>query len=195
MNWRTTAVLFLIVLLLGGYVYYQSQQETEPTATPTAAAPTPARVALITGASVEQVERLDVTRFAEGTTASFQRDGRGNWTRTVPTTTQVISQTLNTQVTGLINLRSSRSLAPDLNPLSAYGLEEPAYEIVLVTAGEGDQRLRFTLLVGDETPTGNSFYVQERGDPQVYVIPKGSIENVIGLLDNPPLPISTAEEG
>jgi hypothetical protein len=195
MNWRTTAVLFLIVLLLGGYVYYQSQQETELAATPTPAAPTPERVALITNASVEQIERLDITRIEEGTTASFQRNGRGNWTRTVPTTTQVISQTLNTHVTGLINLRSSRSLAPDLNPLSAYGLEEPAYEIVLVATGEGDRRLRYTLLVGDETPTGNSFYVQKRGDPQVYTVPKGSIENVIGLLDNPPLPEPTAEEG
>jgi hypothetical protein len=188
MSWRTTAVLFVVLLLVGGYVYYQSQQElaVEPLPTPL---PQPEQADLV-AATIDEVNRLDVTRLEDAANASFSRNEAGDWFQTVPTNTEVISMTMNTQITGLASLRSSRTLPADANPLSTYGLDEPAYEIVLATTRD-ERTVRTTLLVGNETPAGDANYVQKRGDPRVHIVPIGVIQNVIGLLENPPLPEPT----
>lgn len=188
MNWRTTAVLFIILLLVGGYVYYQSQQEpaVEPLPTPLAQ---PEQVELV-GATIEEVNRLDVTRLEDAASASFSRDEAGAWFQTVPTSTEVISQTMNTQVSGVASLRSNRTLPADANPLATYGLDDPGYEIVLATTRE-ERTVRTTLLVGNETPAGDAYYVQKRNDPRVHIVPIGVIQNMIDLLENPPIPEPT----
>ncbi|HEX6385880.1 MAG TPA: DUF4340 domain-containing protein [Anaerolineae bacterium] len=188
MSWRTTAILLVILLLLGGYVYYESQQEpqVEPLPTPL---PEPERAELVT-ATIDEVNRLEVTRLEDDVSASFSRDEAGDWFQTVPTHTAVISQTMNTQLTGLVNLRSNRTLPADANPLSAYGLDDPAYQIVLATTRD-ERTVRTTLLVGNETPAGDAYYVQKRGDPRVHIVPIGVIQNMIDLLDNPPVPEPT----
>ncbi|RMG92205.1 MAG: DUF4340 domain-containing protein [Chloroflexi bacterium] len=186
MNWRTTAVLFVILVLLGGYVFYQSRQEPV-TPTPTPLPPTPERVPLVSeDTTIEQVNTVSVRRLADNNHTTFFRDGQGNWLRTVPTQTVAISLTVNTQVTGLINLRSNRTFPPDLNPLAAYGLDEPTYEIVLDTL-QDEQLHRTVLLVGNKTPAGDAYYVQKKGDPRVHVVSAGVIQNMINLLENPPL--------
>jgi len=186
-NWRTTAALLIVLIVLGGYVYYQNQQEPEPPPIPTPAAAPPAREPLFPGATINGVDQLEITRRADGLTAVFIRDEAGEWTRTVPTTTLVISQTLNTQVTGLINTQSTQRIAADANPLSVYGLESPAYEIAMTVTRSDGKRVRYTLLVGNEVPTGNNFYIQRKGDGRVHVVPSGSIQNMINLLETPPL--------
>lgn len=186
MSWRTTAVLFIILVLLGGYVYYQNQRGPEPLPTPTPGEPAPERVRLIE-ATIDDVTRLDITRHEDGTHVSYSRDQVGEWMRTVPTTTVVLSTTMNLQVSALINTSSSRNLPPDLNPLSAYGLETPAYDIVVAIRGENEQINRHTLYVGDKTPTGTEYYVQREGDDRVHLVPFGPIEGMINLVDLPPL--------
>ena len=188
MSWRTTAILFVILLFVGGYVYYQSRQEpaVEPLPTPL---PQPEQADLVT-ATIDEVNRLDVTRLEDEANASFMRDEAGVWFQTVPTNTEVISQTMNTQIGGMVSLRSNRTLPADANPLSTYGLDEPEYEIILATTRD-ERTVRTTLLVGNETPAGDAYYVQKRGDPRVHIVPIGVIQNMIDLLENPPLPEPT----
>ncbi|MCA9929244.1 MAG: DUF4340 domain-containing protein [Anaerolineales bacterium] len=193
MSWRTTAVLFVILLALGGFIYYQSQQEPsdEPPATAepagTLPAPTPEQISLVR-TTLEEVRGLGVTRSADDAQTQFLRDETGIWTQTVPTTTLVISQTMETQVIGLINLRTTNTLAADANPPAAYGLDTPAYQISLAAMRDATTTIRITLLIGNKTPTGNSYYVQLDGDPRVHVAPAAAIDNMINLIENPPLP-------
>ncbi len=190
MSWRTTAVLFVILLALGGYIFYQNQQEPEAAAETepvgTLPPPTPERFNLVR-TTPENVQGLSVTRLADDTQAQFLRDEQGAWTQTVPTTTQVISQTMETYMAGMINMQTTRSFAGDENPLSTYGLDEPAYNISIAAIQDGVSIVRITLLIGNQTPTGSSYYVQLDGDPRVHLAPTGPIDNMINLIDNPPL--------
>lgn len=189
MSWRTTAVLFIILLLLVGYTYYQNQQEPEPTPVATLAAPTPEQFAVFAGASIDQIRGLQVDQPEEAKTAVFSRDDRKNWFQTVPTATQILSNTMEMQVTGLLSLRTAQSFAADVNPAAAYGLDTPAYIISLRAQREDGATVVYKLLVGDQTPTGSGFYIQKEGDPRVHIVNIGSIQNMIALLDNPPLPL------
>jgi hypothetical protein len=183
-NWRWTAVLFGILALLAAFLVLQNQRQAaeEPTPFPT---PIPA-VALLPSVEIEAVQRLEIRRVEDDFAATFVHDEDGSWARTVPTQTQVISQTMNTQLAGLLNLTAQSTLPEGANPLSAYGLDDPSYEITLVAIQDG-QAVRFAFLIGDETPTGSGYYLMRQGNPSVRVVLKVPIDNVTNLLDGPPL--------
>jgi hypothetical protein len=136
-------------------------------------------------ATVEDVTRLDIDR--DSITASFAHEADGSWHMTVPTATQVMSVTLTNQVRTLISTGSRRTIAPDENPLQAYGLDEPDSEITLVVRRE-ERQVRYQLLVGNETPTGDGYYALKQGDPRVYIMSKSLLDGIFGLAEAPPLP-------
>lgn len=191
MNWRTTAVLFVILAALAGYLYYDSQQGGEVVVDDegealTAVATLPLvneRIPLNEGLTIATVQQLTVSRSSDSVQASFSQDDSGNWAQTSPQAQAVLSTTLTTQLTGYLTLTSNRVFSSADNPLSAYGLETPAYQIDI---SGGDQR--HILYVGNETPPKDGYYVQSLGDPRVYVVAKGTVDNLINLIDTPPLP-------
>ena len=189
MNWRLTAVLFIILLALGGYIFYQNQQEPEAAAEAdpvgTLPPPTPERFQLVR-ATLEGVQGLGVTRLEDGVEVQFLRDEQGSWAQVVPTSKLVISSTMESFMAGMINMQTMRSFAGDENPLSTYGLDQPAYNISIAAFQDDISIVRITLLVGNETPTGSAYYVQFDGDPRVHLVPTGPIDNMINLIDNPP---------
>jgi hypothetical protein len=184
LNWRWTAALFGILVILAAFLLLQNQQEAagEPTPLPTLI---PA-VSLLPDINIEDVQRLELSHASEDATAAFIQDENGGWARTVPTHTQVISQLMNTQLAGLLNMTAESTLPEDANPLSAYGLDNPTYQISLV-AVQDSQAVRFTFLVGNETPTGAGYYLMRQGNPAVRVVSLSAIDNVTNLLDSPPI--------
>lgn len=188
MSWRTTGILFVVLVVVGALVYLQSRQEA---ATPADLTPTVANadtVSIFEGISVDDVRRLEVTAGA-GEEASFSREAEGGWFMTVPTATTVISQTVTNSVLGLFNTGSRRTFAPEENPLEAYGLEDPTREIVVVAGREG-QVLRFQLEIGNETPAGDAYYVLREGDRRVHLMTKSTLDGIFALATEPPLPES-----
>lgn len=167
MSGRTLAILFVVLLLVAAAAILVNQRAPAPEPTPEIP-PTPERVQFLEGATIESVTRLDVRDNLNDDFASFFRDGQGLWYQTNPTSTLVISQTMNSQVTGLLNMTSQRTLGADENPLSAYGLDNPAYTVVLALQGEDGQVTRVLFLVGNETPAGTGYYLQKKATPRLH---------------------------
>lgn len=194
MSGRTTLLLFVILVIVAAVAYYMSQQE--PAAEPTATLPpTPERVQFLEGIEMGAVTRLDVEDRTgdDSGNASFIREPEGGWFQVVPTQTVAVSQTLNTAVSGMLNLTSQRTLSAGENPLLAYGLEEPERRITLAIRSEDGQILRHVFLVGNPTPAGSNYYMQKEGDPRIYIVPMFSVDNVFRLLTEPPVPTPTPE--
>ena len=93
---------------------------------------------------------------------------------------------MQANVSGLARLTSRRALEPDANPLSDYGLDEPDYSFTF-RADRNDQTIRYLFLVGNETPTGDAFYIQREGDERVHVAVPTNIQNMIDLVTSPPI--------
>jgi hypothetical protein len=195
MNWRTTVALFAVVVILGAVVYSLSQQEpaipeVEGTVTPV---PTP-QTNLVQDVTINDVQRLEIRRFEDETQVVFTREEDGSWFQIVPTNTMVISGTMISEVTRILNMTSQSILSAEANALSAYGLDNPQYEIVLVGRRE-ENNVRFTFLVGNQTPTGDRYYLLRQGDPRIHVVLSSTLDSMIGLLDDspisPPTPIGT----
>ena len=186
MSWRTTAILFIVLVLVGGLVYLQSRQDDASTAAPTALATTPDSVDLFAGVDAANVVRLDVRPNGD-TEASFTQEEDGGWFMTVPTATTVISQTVTNSLMGLINTGSRRTFTADENPLDVYGLVEPTREVVFAVRRE-EQLVRYRLQVGNETPAGDAYYVLKEGDQRVHLLTKSPLDSIFELATQPPLP-------
>lgn len=197
MNGRNLAILFVIVVILGAVVYFMNQDNngtgdtgTDPNAT-VAPSPTP-QLNLVRDATINDVQRLEVTRLEDDFQVAFVREEDGSWFQIVPTDTAVISSTMNSNVTRIINLTSQSTLSADANPLSVYGLDNPQYEIVLVTR-RGEENVRHIFEIGDKTPTGDRYYAQKFGDPRIHILLSSTVESITGLLDERPIPTPTPE--
>lgn len=191
MNWRTTAALFVILIALGAVVYWQSRQDASTAqGTPTPAAPAVETTPLFPGVTAADLVRLEIERAADGAAVHFERQDDGAWVQSVPTTTVAISRTLESRAGGLLAGRSRRTLPPDANPLSAYGLEQPAATILAAVRRTGEdsaeQTIRHTLHVGNQTPAGDGYYVQKVGDRRVHIVPTTAIDPVLEIIDDPP---------
>ncbi len=186
MSAKTLGILFIVLLLLGGAAYWQSQQEPEadPTPTPAFSAP-PAPVELMPGTASENVISLAVTNLFSDTQRVFEQPEAGVWVQTVPTTTALITSTITGQISGLTRLSSRNAIEADANPLGAYGLDAPEHEITLrVSQDAGIVRHQF--LIGDKTATGNGYYIQKSGDDRIHVVTTTNIGGIINLFNNPP---------
>lgn len=188
MSSRTLLILFVVLVVVAGIAYLVSRQgdsvEAEPTAT---VAPIPDTRQFLEGVEMAAVGRLEITDESAGLSAIYFREPEGVWFQTQPTQTLVISQTLNSNMSGLLNLTSRRTLAPDENPLSAYGLENPGRSIILVVSREDGNEVRHTFFIGNETPAGNGYYLQKQGLPDIYIVPTFTIDNLFAMLTEPPV--------
>lgn len=197
MNWRTVGILFVVVVILGAVVYLMTQEEGDGDGTavdPDATAvvtPTP-QISLVPNVTIVDVQRLEIARFEDDFQVAFIQDDNAGWSQIVPTNTTVISATMNSNVTRIINMTSQAVLPADTNPLSVYGLDNPQYEIVLV-ARQNDNNVRFTFNIGSQTPTGDRYYAQKQGDPRIHVLLSSTVDDIITLLDQPPIPTPTPE--
>lgn len=192
MSWRTTGILFIVLVAVGALVYFQSRQDEAASADVTPTAPTPSSVSIFEGVTVDNVRRLEITSSG-GQEVSLSREAEGGWVMTVPTATTVISQTVTNSVTGLMNMGSRRTFAPEENPLDAYGLEDPDRQIVVVVGRDGEV-IRYQLDVGSATPADDAYYVLRQGDGRVHLMTKSTLDRIFELATDPPLPESLPTE-
>ena len=189
MSWRTTGILFFLLLLLGGVAYWQSQTGAldAPTPTPALAAGTfTESVPLLPDVALAEVSRLEVRRARDAGDGAqvVYRQEEGSWTQTMPTTTAVLSTTVTTPLRSLLGAGSRRTLSPATNPLAAYGLDEPTATIV-VAARREEATVRHTFFLGNLTPAGDAYYLQKEGDPRVHIVASFALNNLLDLLPDP----------
>jgi hypothetical protein len=188
---RTTAILFVILVVVGAAAYFVSRQEPEAEELPTPM-PTQATTALVSGVTLEGVNQLEIRNLTEEDAAVFVQEA-GVWSQTVPTQTQVVSPTMNSFMQGLVILTSRRTLPTSAGSPADFGLDTPAYEINLSALHESGETRRFILLVGDATSADDGYYLQRQGDPRIHIVNKSVIDSLLTLLETPPIPLPTLE--
>ncbi len=188
MSWRTTGILFVVLLIVVAVAVLQNRDDGQNDAgtMPTAQAPPSESVALFDGTTEDDFVRLDITLDA-GSVVSFNREDDGRWFMTTPTATEVLSQTVTNTLIGLINTASRRTFSAEQNQMDDYGLSDPAREIVLAVSRE-ERVVRYRLQIGNETPAGDGYYLLKEGDRRVHILMKSIVDRIFELASAPPFP-------
>lgn len=113
----------------------------------------------------DQVTRIEVKRTAGETTILERKDGQ--WALTAPKPLRADQDAATTLVSSASSLSSDQVVydKPPAN-LDEFGLKRPSVEVIL-TQKDGKQK---TIEIGDEAPTGSSYFVKVAGDPRIFTI-------------------------
>ena len=181
MSFRNTVILLVVLVLLGGVVFFVNRQglaETDSDATPT---PAP-----LTSLVSDDIASIKVERGEESITVERQDVG---WMIAGDSPEPAGETKVNQALNQLTSLRPTKIL-DDVQNVADFGLEEPAWTVTL-TPNSGDPVIYH---VGDENPRGTSRYLQVDGDAAIRLVPKSSVENVQTWLEEPPYPPTPTPE-
>ena len=175
---NTWIILVLFLALLAGTLFWnQTKGKAKPTATP-APVPTSANLFDLGNAAVVGLTVQD----AQGKMVIFKRDANALWVMTRP------AEAIDTQKLqdALTNFTGARIIArpESVASLADFGLEPPAYRILLVL----DSGKQVTLNISQPNSIGTGYYVLDSETRQVYVVSKSNLDTVLDLLENPPYP-------
>lgn len=157
MSFRNTAILAALVALLGAYVYWIERPAIEEEA----------RSNRLLEFDADAVSRLSLTSKGD-TIEAVKIDGA--WQITSPIEGPADSRAVDTLIRTAAEADHSRTIEPETDDLSAFGLAEP--EAILRLGGDGVSVP--ALAIGKGTPIGFNAYVR-RGDEDVVLLTGGTV--------------------
>ncbi|MEI2611352.1 MAG: DUF4340 domain-containing protein [Candidatus Promineifilaceae bacterium] len=196
MNSRTTWILGVVLLVLVGYLVISNRtagEEAAEATVPPDPTPVPRTQVLPETEQVLTPVRLELSGTdEEGNLINrvYMAGEGGIWAQIVPTATQLISGSIVSQATAMLNISSRLVLPADENPLSAYGLDDPTY-VIIVVADRNGESVRYVFNVGATIVGETGYYLQRQGDERVYVVDRTAVDGAIALLTAVPVPPPT----
>lgn len=157
MRWQTSAVLAVLLALLGGF-YYVYEVRWAPDRELAES-----RKGRVFGAEAAEVTGLELKRPEE--TVAVTREGEA-WRLTAPMAARGNRGTIDETLTTLLTARIDREIEATPASLADFGLEKPAAQVTL-TLKDGKQ---VGIDLGAKSPTGVWVYAREHGKPAVFVL-------------------------
>ena len=157
MRWKTSALLAVLLVALGGFYYiYEIRGEADRER----AASRKGRVFTAEPAAVTtfQLKRPDDT-------VTLSRDGDA-WRLTSPITARGNRGTIDDTLTTILTAKIDREIEAKPASLADFGLDRPAAQVML-TLKDGKQ---LALDLGAKSPTGVWVYAREEGKPAVFAL-------------------------
>lgn len=85
----------------------------------------------------------------------------------------IASSAINSAADNLANIYAARIMEQNQNDKAAYGLDKPSvYVDIILREGEN-----YSLYIGDKAPDGSGYYATVTGDPKIYLVSAGVVNN------------------
>lgn len=155
---RTLVVLLVLILALGGALFWMNRSNTQAEEAASTAAEGNIPLSSFAAGDLEKIQYT-----YQGETLTLDYDS-GRWTLEEDPDYHLDESACNTMVTALATLNAKRQLTAQ--PGEDYGLNDPAVTVTVTAAGETN-----TFVFGTENTVTGDLYVQKAGDDAVYAVP------------------------
>jgi hypothetical protein len=160
MQWRTSAVLAALLVLVGAFYYvYEVRWAADRERVES-------RKGRLFSAEAADVTALELKRPDE--TVALKRDGDA-WRVTAPIVARGNRGTIDETLTTILTAKIDREIDAKPASLADFGLEKPVAQVAL-TLKDGKQ---IGIDLGAKSPTGVWVYAREQGKPAVFVLSDG----------------------
>lgn len=161
MKFRGLLIAVVVLLALGGVLYWSNHHKpSEQASTAPAATASPTVLKLDSGS----IAQVSLTR--KGGAPVTLAKGGDRWQITTPQAYPADQDVVSGLLASLSNLDGDRVVEDKATDLKAYGLDNPSLTLdVTLKDGKGHK-----LLLGDDTPAGSDVYAMLAGDPRVFTI-------------------------
>jgi hypothetical protein len=159
--WTLIGVLAALGLLIGAYLYV-----SRPKPVPAAAA-----VHELSKGDKDKLVKVVLGDRTEGTFVLVKKADK--WTTEPPVSVALEPTSIDNLLFSFSALNADRVIEEKPTDLGQYGLSPPR----VTGVGTWADGTSHTLLLGDKTPSGGSYYIQVKGDPRVYTVPSYTGQN------------------
>lgn len=153
---RSTIALFVILLGLGGIIYYDSTREATDGGT--------GQEKVFPGAKGDQIEEVTV-KSESGDVTTIRKDGTA-WKLTAPIEATASDADASSLAGALGGIEITRVVDPNPASLAEFGLEKPRIQVDF----KGKDQPAGHLYIGDKNPTGAGLYARRNDEKQVFLI-------------------------
>ncbi|MGE3512685.1 MAG: DUF4340 domain-containing protein, partial [Vicinamibacterales bacterium] len=153
---KSTIALAVVLLALGGYIYYDSTREGTDSGT--------GQEKVFPAAKSDQIEEITVKNDA-GDVTTVRKDG-DSWKLTAPVQAPASAADAGNLASSIAGLEITRVVEPNPANLAEFGLEQPRIRIDFT----GKDQPAGHLLVGEKNPTGAGLYAKRNDEPAVFLI-------------------------
>lgn len=170
MKMRQLLVATIVLAALAATLYWSNHRK--PATDSVSASPSASNDKVI-ALTQDDISKLEVKKKG-GDDIVLSRSGSTPWKITSPKPLIADQETVSTILYDLSPMDGATLIEDKASDLKQFGLADPAAQ---VTATEKDGKSQ-TVLLGDDSPTGDSAYVMLAGDSKVYAIPKNTKANL-----------------
>lgn len=154
-GWTLIGVLVVLGVLVGAYFFV-----TRPKPAPAAAAVQPE----LSKGEKDKLVKVVLSDRPEGTLTLVKKAGK--WNTEPPAAVPLESTTIEDLLFSFSALNAERIIEEHPSDLGQYGLAPPR----AMGTGTWEDGTFHTLLLGDKTPSGSTYYIQVKGNPRVYTV-------------------------
>ncbi|MGA2380947.1 MAG: DUF4340 domain-containing protein [Spirochaetia bacterium] len=154
-GWTLIGVLVVLGVLVGAYFFV-----TRPKPAPAAAAVQPE----LSKGEKDKLVKVVLSDRPEGTLTLVKKAGK--WNTEPPAAVPLEPTTIEDLLFGFSALNAERIIEEHPSDLGQYGLAPPR----AMGTGTWEDGTSHTLLLGDKTPSGSTYYIQVKGNPRVYTV-------------------------
>jgi len=158
MNPKITLILAVVLIGLAAYIYRYETEPMEPDQE--------SQYEQIFDFEEPQIERITVHR-ADEEDISLERAGEDSWRLLEPLEVDADGPAATALANAAASLERERVIAEGTFNLADFGLDAPQLELEVSLK---DATEPTTLLIGEQTPTGNNIYGTVAGSDQVFVM-------------------------
>jgi hypothetical protein len=153
--WTLIGVLLVLGVLIGAYFYVS---RPKPAPAPAAVQPE------LSKGDKDKLVKVVLSDRPEGTLILVKKAGA--WNTEPPVSVPLEPTTIDNLLFSFSALNADRVIEEKPSDLGQYGLAPPR----ATGTGTWEDGTSHTLLLGDKTPSGGSYYIQVKGDPKVYTV-------------------------
>ncbi len=170
------AIACVVLLALSGVLYWSSHHKASSAASLATAGP------VILNVKLSSVSAVTI-KPKDAPPVTLVKDAKGVWRITAPKKLPADQDEMNDLLSNLSPLNAERVVESNPPSLKVFGLDHPSLEVDVTQEDHSQQRL----LIGDDTPTGDSAYAMLAGDPRVFTTFRSNEanldQNLAGLRD------------
>jgi Domain of unknown function (DUF4340) len=170
MKMRQLIAATIVLAALAATLYWSNHRK--PASDSVIASPSAANAKIIS-LTQDDVSKLEVKK-KDGDDVVLSRAGPSSWKITSPKPLVADQDSVSSILYNMSPMDGGTLIEEKAADLKQFGLAEPEAQIS-ATGKDGKTQ---TILVGDETPTGDSAYVMVSGESKVYSVPKNTKTNL-----------------
>ena len=162
MKFRGLLIAAIALAALSGVLYWSNHRKPEPEKPKQAEDKAPT----ILDVKEPDIERVEL-RKKDGNVLTLERGKDKGWQIDAkPEPIRADASSVSTMLSLLAPLNAERLITAKPGDLAPFGLNQPQLQVVLTESGNKLQTLQF----GDDSPSGDSAYVNVSGDPRVFTV-------------------------